>query len=64
MTDKPEQAIVVRARQMLVDSHEWGGAVESGILSGAWDDGEAIADFFNPAEQELMREQMEDIADD
>jgi hypothetical protein len=61
MTELP---VTIRARKLLANSHKWGGAVEAGIRSGAWDHGSKLADFLNEAEQELLREQMEENCPD
>ena len=60
----PCETIVHKAREMLVASKQWGGAVESGILSGAFDDGSIIAEWFDRAEQDLLKHQIENISDD
>ena len=44
MTELP---VTIRARELLANSHKWGGAVEAGIRSGAWDHGSKLADFLH-----------------
>ena len=65
MTELPDPPIVARARRMALASRAWGACPESGIMNGAWDHGSIVGDYFNDAEQELLREQMEEnIPDD
>lgn len=56
----PDPAIVHRAREMAVASKAWGAGPIAGIRGGAWDYGSIVGEFFPMAEQELLREQMED----
>jgi len=45
---------------MAVASKAWGAGPIAGIRGGAWDYGSIVGEFFPMAEQELLREQMED----
>tara|TARA_R110002126_G_scaffold155632_1_gene302705 strand:+ start:505 stop:693 length:189 start_codon:yes stop_codon:yes gene_type:complete len=62
MTDIP---VLIRARRLACEAELRGGALEAGILSGSCDNGTLVGDFMDEAEQELLREQMEEnIPDD
>ena len=51
-------------RDMLASSKLWGSTCENAIRSGARDEGSLIADFQNEAEQDALKHQIEEIADD
>jgi hypothetical protein len=52
------------ARKLLAESQTWGSAVEAGIRSGSFDNGELILPYRKKAEQQLIRNRKELIEGD
>lgn len=58
------EEVQLLARQLLAESQIWGSAVESGIRSGSFDNGELILPYRHKAQQQLLRQRQELIEGD